>query len=116
MPFDISDFLWFGLFAFAFVGYVRWIARGPSARTKELVKQALYAKGRKLISVKPKPEFRLGRGSRALLVARAEDAYGNLRKEYFEVDFWADNLTRNPRVREIGSYLSPVRFLSGDDL
>ncbi len=115
MPFDISGLLWLGLVALAFVGYLRWLSHGPSVRTRDLVRQAMEAKGLSFVSVRLEPKIRIGRGSRALLIANGKDAYGNARKIYFEVDFWADNLTRNPTVKEIGTYLSPARFLAGDD-
>jgi hypothetical protein len=116
MIFDISEVLGGCFVLVALAAYVRWLFLGPSARARELIRQALDAKHMKLLSVTPKPEFRIGQGSKSLLVARAVDVFGHERTQYFEVHCWADIFTRNPRVRELGSSLGTMRFLSSDEL
>ena len=88
-----------------------WMVRGPTKRTRARIARILLAKHLKFIDVKPQPEIRFGRSSRCILVARTEDVFGNQGKQYFEIDIIADVFTKNARIHELGSRLSPVRFL-----
>ena len=110
----MSDlFAWIGpaLIIAALALTVWWYRTGPSPRTRAQVALALESKGLSLISVKPKFGFRLGRGSRALLVAKATNPFGNVQAIYFDVDVWADLFLRRPNVRELGGYLG-TQFMS----
>jgi len=107
---DLIDWLVFAPFLVAMALTLWWYRTGPSLRTKSQISSALEPKGLQLISVKPKLEFRLGKSSRALLIAKARNPYGNIQTIYFEVDVWADLFSSRPNVRELGGYLGN-RFL-----
>lgn len=113
--FNLTGWLIIAVAVVGLFGSLRWFAAGPSPRTRARVEQVLRAKNLKLIDLKPRPEPRIGMSSSCLLVARTEDAFGDERREYFEVDVWADIFTRNPSIREIAPPQGPVRATSAGD-
>ncbi len=91
-----------------------WFRIGPSQRTRTQVAMAVESRGFKLLSVKLKPQLRLGRNSRYTLAVRAENLFGNVQTIYFDVDVWADRFAKRPFVRELGPGLSPSRYVISD--
>jgi hypothetical protein len=100
------------IIGFGVVLTVLRIVKGPSATVRRKIELALKARSVELIELKTKWPIGLGRSSRLVLIAKGRNVFGTIQRFYFEVDFWAEAFSRDPRVHELGTSLSPLRHIS----
>ncbi len=108
MALDVLGILICAAMVLAAAAWVRTIIRGPSAEISRQIEGILQARNIELLEIKSDfPRFRLGRSSRMTWIASGRNVFGTVQNFYFDVDFWAGILSRQPHVRDLGTSRAP---------
>jgi hypothetical protein len=80
------------------VGFIYWRGSRPSAATRQQVEDAVKAKGMELIDLSVSWKSSQRDRNHVTFVARCRNPFGNVQREYFSVNLWANALGKGAVV------------------